>query len=98
MSKLANFVAEFVVEFVAEFVVEDQFHVSPGSRLFLQSSFVDVFEPGAPELLLKPEWQLEAMGSICGAGSFALQGPLFILVDERLDVICATLIQLIRNY
>ena len=40
-----------------------------------------------PLQLLKPQWQLDVIGSLCGAGSFALEGALFILVAERLDVI-----------
>jgi hypothetical protein len=40
-----------------------------------------------PLQLLKPQWQLDGIASLCGAGSFALEGALFILVAERLDVI-----------
>jgi hypothetical protein len=40
-----------------------------------------------PLQLLKPQWQLDVIASLCGAGSFALEGALFILVAERLDVI-----------
>jgi len=40
-----------------------------------------------PLQLLKSQWQLDVIASLCGAGSFALEGALFIFVAERLDVI-----------
>ncbi len=40
-----------------------------------------------PLQLLKPQWQLDVIATLTGAGSFALEGALLILVAERLDVI-----------